>query len=144
MFQFVKCIQIKSSPVGGTTMVVPFSTYNGIEKIYVRRPVGPDGHNTSSSCIKEVGYSGIRYPAPHASIAYLITTCAAACKLVQIGGLEKFQNSQNALGRYILEIIQSRYLFGSLQFLPRNVAFENKPFAEHCQLVVLDAFNTEL
>jgi hypothetical protein len=80
-------------------MVVPFSTYNGIEKIYVGRSVGLDGHNTSLSCIKEVGYSGIHYPAPHASVAYLITTCAAACELVQIGGLEKFQNSQNALGR---------------------------------------------
>jgi hypothetical protein len=80
-------------------MVVPFSIYNGIEKIYVGRSVGLDGHNTSSCCIEEVGYSGIHYPAPHASIAYLITTCAAACELVQIGGLEKFQNSQNALGR---------------------------------------------
>jgi hypothetical protein len=99
MFQFVKSIQIKSRPVGGTMMVVPFSAYNGIEEIYVGRSIGLDGHNTSSCCIEEVGYSGIRYPTPHASIAYLITASAAACELVQIGGLEKFQNSQNAFGR---------------------------------------------
>jgi hypothetical protein len=80
-------------------MVVPFSTYNGIEKINVGRSVGLDGHNTSSCCIEEVSDSGIRYLRPHASIAYLITACAAACELVQIGGLEKFQDSQNEFGR---------------------------------------------
>jgi hypothetical protein len=78
-------------------MVVPFSAYNGIKEINVGRSVGLDGYNTSSCCsIKEVSYSGIRYLRPHASIA---SACAAACELVQIGGLEKFQDSQDAIGR---------------------------------------------
>jgi hypothetical protein len=80
-------------------MVVPFSTYNGIKEINVGCSVGLDGHNTSSCCIKEVSYSGIRYLRPHATIAYLITACAATFKLVQIGGLEIFQEYQNAFGR---------------------------------------------
>jgi hypothetical protein len=99
VFQFVESIQFESHPVGGTMMVVPFSTYNGVEEINVGCSIGLDTYKTSLCCIKEVSYSGIGLLRPHASIAYLITACAAACKLVQIGGLKKFQDSQDAIGR---------------------------------------------